>query len=73
MLIDMTATEDDDLTVKSPKYQNALASLPAELRPAYKQLVEEYRFHALVRFGRAWVAYDLLADLIRSGWKLDKM
>jgi hypothetical protein len=32
-------------------------------------MVEEYKFHALKRYGRAWVAYDVIADLVRAGWR----
>lgn len=53
----------------SPKYLAARDSLPEELRGVYKQLVQEYSFHALMRYGRGWVAYEILADLVRDGWK----
>jgi hypothetical protein len=26
-------------------------------------LVEDYKFHALARYGRAWVAYEVIAAL----------
>jgi hypothetical protein len=65
----MTMKESDDVPARGPKYLQALASLPEELRPIYKALVEEYKFHALKRYGKAWVAYDVIADLVRSGWR----
>ena len=65
----MNSTESDDVLAKGPKYLEALSSLPEELRPVYKDMVEEYKFHALTRYGRAWVAYDVIADLVRSGWR----
>ena len=68
----MNATEFDQVRAKGPKYEKALASLPEELRPIYKALVEEYRFHAFARYGTAWVAYDVIADLVRSGWRPEK-
>ena len=35
---------------KSEKYQAAKDSLPEELRPIFRQLVEEYAFYAHVRY-----------------------
>ncbi len=64
----MTTKESDDVPARGPKYLQALASLPEELQPIYKALVEEYKFYALKRYGKAWVAYDVIADLVRSGW-----
>ena len=65
----MNTTERDDVAARGPKYLESLASLPEELRPIYKELVEEYKFHALARYGRAWVAYDVIADIIKAGWR----
>jgi hypothetical protein len=65
----MNTNESDDVLARGPKYLEALSSLPEQLRPVYKALVEEYKFHALTRYGRAWVAYDVIADLVRSGWR----
>lgn len=53
----------------SPKYVEALESLPEELRPIYDRLVEEYAFHTEVSYGRGYVAYRVLADLVREGWR----
>jgi len=65
----MGANETDDVAAKGPRYLAALSSLPEELKPIYKDFVEEYKFHALTHYGRAWVAYDIIADLVRSGWR----
>ena len=55
---------------KSEKYQAAGDSLPPELREVYRQLVEEYAFHTEVKYGRRYVTYEVLAQLVRSGWRL---
>jgi hypothetical protein len=68
----MGANETDDVAAKGARYLAALSSLPEELKPIYKDLVEEYKFHALTRYGRAWVAYDVIADLVRSGWRVGR-
>jgi hypothetical protein len=53
----------------SEKYVRARESLPDELRPIYDQLVEEYAFHTETRMGRGYVAYQVLAALVRDGWR----
>lgn len=61
--------EADRVAPRGPKYTAAMNALPDELRPIYRALVEDYRFHALLRYGTAWVAYDVIADLVKSGWR----
>lgn len=53
----------------SQKYQAARESLPKDLHHVYKQLVEEYSFHTLTKYGRGYVAYEILAELVRDGWR----
>jgi len=53
----------------SEKYLKARAKLPKELHDVYKQLVDEYAFHALQLYGRNWVAYDVIAELVLAGWQ----
>ena len=53
----------------SEKYLNAKASVPAGLRPVYEDIVEQYAFHTQRLFGRAYVAYEVLASLVRDGWR----
>lgn len=59
-------------TAKSPleseKSKAAEAALPAELRAQYRSLVEDYHFATFKRYGRGYIAYEVLADLIRAGW-----
>ncbi len=59
----------NDVEAKGSKYLAARNSLPEFLWPVYKDLIEQYKFHALNRYGRAWVAYDVIADLVREGWR----
>ena len=53
----------------SVKYLEARESLPEELRPIYDPLVDEYLFHTGVSYGRGYVAYRVLAALVRDGWR----
>lgn len=54
---------------QSPKFLEARNRLPEELRPIYDEMVEEYRFYALKHYGRGWVAYSVIAELVKSGWR----
>ncbi len=54
---------------KSEKYQAARDSLREELREVYRQMVLDYVFHTTRRYGRGYVAYEVLADMIREGWR----
>ena len=57
------------MPVDSPKYRDAEGRLPDELRPVFKRLVEEYEFLTHRRYGRGYVAYEVLADLVLAGWR----
>ena len=59
----------NDVAAKGPKYITARDSLPESLWPIYKDFVEQYKFYALTRYGRAWVAYGVIADLVKAGWR----
>jgi hypothetical protein len=52
----------------------AAATLPDALRPGFDQLVADYQIasqtHVLGR--QPWVNYNILADLVRSGWPKDE-
>jgi hypothetical protein len=54
---------------KSAKYLEARESLPLELRPIYDQLVDEYAFHTHLNYGAGYVAYKVIAALVRDGWR----
>lgn len=54
---------------KSEKFQAAISRLPKELHDAYEQLVADYSFATMKKYGRGYVAYEVLADLILVGWR----
>lgn len=54
---------------RSLKKQEARESLPAELQPIYNELVKDYRWATSRRYGSGYVAYSMLADLVRAGWR----
>jgi hypothetical protein len=53
----------------SPKYQEARNTLKPELQPIYDQLVADYAMWTTKSFGRGYVAYSVLAGLVRDGWR----
>lgn len=57
------------MPISSPKYQDAEALLPDDLKPVYRQLVEEYEYLTTVNYGRGYVAYRVLAELVLAGWR----
>ena len=54
---------------KSLKYISARDALSENLQPIYEQLVDEYAFHTTKHYGRGYIAYKVLADLVKDGWK----
>lgn len=55
--------------LESAKSKAAEERLPRDLRPTYRSLVEDYSFSTAKRFGRGYVAYEVLADLVLAGWR----
>ncbi len=53
----------------SPKYREAEAKLPQELRAVYRQMVEQYEFLTHIKYGRGYVAYEVLAEMMLAGWR----
>jgi hypothetical protein len=53
----------------------AAASLPPAMRPVFDQLVADYqaaaRTHGAGR--QPWINYKILADLLRLGWRKEKL
>jgi hypothetical protein len=57
-----------DTNQQSDKRANARNTLPDDLKPVFDELVEDYKFATINRFGRGYAAYMVLADLVRVGW-----
>lgn len=53
----------------STKKIEAQKSVPPELWPVYEQLIAEYKSSSLEHVGKAWVNYQILADLVNAGWR----
>ena len=54
---------------RSQKHEEARNTLPADLKPVFDEMVEDYKFATLKRYGSGYVAYIVLADLVRVGWR----
>ncbi len=57
------------MAIESEKSKAAETKLPANLRPVYRRMVEEYKFLTHVKYGRGYVAFDVLAQMVLAGWR----
>ena len=53
----------------SEKEVEARNTLPNELRPIFDQFVDEYKYAATLRYGKPYISYIVLADMVRAGWR----
>jgi len=61
--------EKEKIKTVPAKKALALEFLPPELHEVYERIVLEYQYHCVSRYGRPFVSYTILADLIKSGWR----
>lgn len=54
---------------RTPKHEEARNTLSDDLKPVFDEMVEDYKFATFKRYGNGYVAYIVLADLIRVGWR----
>ena len=54
---------------QSLKFQKARGSLPPELQSVYDEMVRDYSWCTTKSFGRGYVAYAVLAEMVRMGWR----
>jgi len=57
------------MPIDSEKSKQAEAKLPNELKSIYRQMVQDYEFQTQVKYGRGYVAYDVLAEMVLAGWR----
>jgi hypothetical protein len=55
---------------RSEKHEAARVSLPEALWPIFDDLVADYRFLATKHHGSPFVSYQVLAELVKAGWRL---
>jgi len=54
----------------SEKQIEARDRLPDELKPIFDDFVADYKYAATLRYGRPYISYIVLADMIKVGWRL---
>jgi len=57
------------MPLESPKFREAEQRVPDDLRPIFHRLVKEYEYLTALTYGRGYVAYQVLADLVLAGWR----
>lgn len=57
------------MPIERPKCREAEARLPDDLKPIFHRLVKEYEYLTMISYGRGYVAYNVLADLVLAGWR----
>lgn len=57
------------MPLDSEKSKAVEATLPTELRAIYRQMVTDYEFLTHIRFGKGYVAYEVLAQMVLAGWR----
>jgi hypothetical protein len=55
---------------RTEKHEIARNSLPESLRPVFDDFVADYRFAATKHHGAPFVSYIVLAEMVRTGWRL---
>ena len=54
---------------KSERFIEARDGLTDDLKPIYEEFVSNYIYAATLRYGRPYVSYIVLADMVRAGWR----
>lgn len=57
------------MPIDSPKSKEAESKLPEDLRPIYHQMVRDYEYITHLQYGRGYVAYEVLAQMVLAGWR----
>jgi hypothetical protein len=57
------------MPVTSEKFKEAESTLPDDVKPVFRRLVEEYEYLTHLEYGKGYVAYKVLAGLILAGWR----
>ena len=57
------------MPLDSPKCREAENELPDKLKSVFHQLVQQYEYLTTMHYGRGYVAYKVLADLVLEGWR----
>lgn len=56
-------------TQRSQKEEEARNTLADELKPVFDDFVADYIYIATARYGKPYISYIVLADMVRAGWR----
>ena len=65
----MTSNKSGNGKKYGPKFYETEATLPDDLKPVFRQLVDEYTFIGASLAKWKWAAYGILAELVLGGWR----
>jgi hypothetical protein len=54
---------------EAEKRARAEATLDGSLHPTFERLIEDYAVSAKIHAGEVVIEYNVLADLVRAGWR----
>lgn len=54
---------------KSAKYLAAKKRLKRGFESTFDELLNDYQFFSIQRVGRAFINYEIIADLVNTGWR----
>jgi len=54
---------------QSPKFREARDALLPDIRGIYDELVRDYAWCTTKSYGQGYVAYSVLAEMVRIGWR----
>lgn len=53
----------------SEKFDQLKKALPADVRPVFEEMVRDYQSFALEETGRPFASFNVLARMVRLGWR----
>ena len=57
------------INVLGERLRDARNSLPLALQSIFDDFIADYKYAATLRYGRPYISYHVLADMIRAGWR----
>jgi hypothetical protein len=61
--------EHAPMPITSAKYKESEGTLPEDLKPVYRRFIEDYEYITHLYYGRGYVAYKVMAELVLAGWR----
>ncbi len=53
----------------SEKHREVKGMPPEEPKETFDEMVSDYRYAATLRHGKPYVSYNVLADMVKAGWR----